>query len=175
MSKFSIIDVETTGLDASSQRIIEIGIIKVENDHVVERYQQLVNPERPIPYFIEQHTGISSDMLQDAPTFSQIVDKVQELLAGGIFVAHNASFDYSFIQSEYQREGLSYLAPRLCTVRLSRRLFPAYRHHGLDSIIRRFNIACPSRHRALDDAEVVWEFLKIINAKLPVPIEQLTY
>jgi DNA polymerase-3 subunit epsilon len=159
-SILSIVDVETTGLRPGEDRIIEIGIIRVAENKVVERYQQLINPERSLPYFIEQHTGITSDMVATAPTFSEIMPTIKPLLDGCIFTAHNAGFDYSFIQSEYRREGEVYMAPRLCTVQLSRRLFPGHRRHNLDAIMQRFNIPCPTRHRALDDAEVVWQFLQ---------------
>lgn len=170
----SIIDLETTGLRASSNRVIEIGLIRVIDNQVVERYQQLINPERSIPPFIQQHTGITPAMVKDAPTFAEILPKLQSLMDGGTFVAHNASFDYSFIQAEYARHGLSYQAPRLCTVRLSRRFFPAYRHHGLDALIHRFGLSCPARHRALDDAEVVWQFYKILTQNIS-PELLLTY
>lgn len=163
MQALSIIDIETTGLSAASDRIIEIGIIRVENGEVVERYQQLINPERPLPYFIQQHTGIVPDMVENAPTFSEIFESVQPLLANSLFVAHNAGFDYGFIQAEYRRQGVEFLSPRLCTVQLSRRLFPGYRRHGLDHIIQRFNLDCPARHRALDDAEVVWQFYRMLS------------
>lgn len=166
MQKLAIIDVETTGLSAHAHRVIEVGIIRVEQSQVVERYQQLINPETEIPHFITQHTGISQDMVKDAPTFGQVFPKIKELLDGGIFVAHNASFDYSFIRAEYARQGEAYNAPRLCTVRASRRLFPGYRRHGLDHIIQRFNIPCPARHRALDDAEVVWQFYRMISQNI---------
>ncbi len=163
MTNLSIVDLETTGLDANRNRIIEIGIIRVENGQVVERYSQLVNPECRIPSFIEHHTGISATMIKKAPTFARLLPKVKTLLADGYFVAHNASFDYSFMQAEYKRQGAVYVAPRLCTVRLSRRLFPNFRHHGLDSIISRFGLVCPSRHRALDDAEIVWQFYQMVS------------
>lgn len=163
MNTLSFIDVETTGLTAANNRVIEIAIIRVTDGEVVERYNQLINPERPIPPFIQEHTGITPKMVKDAPTFADVFSKVQSLLDGGVFVAHNADFDYSFIREEFRRQGAVYTAPRLCTVRLSRRLFPGYRRHGLDSIIRRFNIPCPARHRALDDAEVVWQFYKMIT------------
>lgn len=164
MPALSIVDVETTGLRAANERIIEIGIIRVEDGQVTERYQQLVNPERPVPYFIEQHTGISDEMVAQEPTFAEIFPTIKPLLANSLFVAHNASFDYSFIKAEYRREGEVFFAPQLCTVQLSRKLFPAHRRHNLDEIIQRFNIPCPARHRALDDAEVVWQFLSYLQS-----------
>jgi DNA polymerase-3 subunit epsilon len=163
VNTLSFIDVETTGLTAATNRVIELAIIRVTNGEVIERYSQLINPERPIPSFIQEHTGITPKMVKNAPTFADIFPKVQSLLEGGVFVAHNASFDYSFIQEEFRRQGATYVATTLCTVRLSRRLFPGYRRHGLDSIIQRFGIECPARHRALDDAEVVWQFYKMIT------------
>lgn len=168
MTSFSIVDVETTGLRPDQDRVIEIGIIRVTDNRVMERYQQLINPERPLPSFIQRHTGISDEMVVNAPTFADIFPTLRPLLAEALFVAHNASFDYGFIRSEYRRLGETFLAPKLCTVQLSRRLFPRYRRHGLDSIIERFNIPCPARHRALDDAEVVWQFLQHIQASIPV-------
>ena len=166
MKPLSIVDVETTGLSAWNHRVIELGIIRVEDGQVVERYQQLVNPEQRIPSFIQQHTGITPAMVKTAPTFGQILPTVRPLLEGALFVAHNVGFDYAFIQAEYRRLGLVFNAPKLCTVRLSRQLFPGYRHHGLDSIIHRFGIDCPARHRALDDAEVVWQFYRMVRPYL---------
>ena len=163
MNTLNIVDVETTGLSAAAHRIIEIGIIRVESGVVKQRYQQLINPECVIPSFITTHTGISPDMVRDAPTFAEVLPEIRLLLDQGIFIAHNAAFDYSFIRSEYQRQGISFIAPQLCTVKLSRRLFPGYQRHGLDHIIRRFNIECPARHRALDDAEAVWQFYQKVS------------
>jgi DNA polymerase III subunit epsilon len=168
MNRLNIIDVETTGLSATANRIIEIGIIQVEDGQVVKRYEQLIDPGFPIPSFITHHTGISSAMVKKAPKFSEVLPVIQPILGTGTFVAHNASFDYAFVQAEYRRHGLSFTAPQLCTVKLSRRLFPSYRHHGLDSIMRRFSINCSNRHRALDDAEVVWQFLKLIDQNIPI-------
>lgn len=174
MTRLNIIDVETTGLSAQASRVIEIGVIQVEDGEVVKRYSQLVNPEGRVPSFITHHTGITNAMIKNAPTFADILPEVRLLLDQGIFVAHNAAFDYSFIRHEYRRQGLSFVAPQLCTVKLSRRLFPGYARHGLDQIIRRFNIDCPSRHRALDDAEVVWRFYQQISRTVD-PTQMLVY
>jgi DNA polymerase III subunit epsilon len=174
MKNLSIVDVETTGLSAARNRVIEIGIIRVEDGDVVERYSQLINPECSIPSFIQHHTGIKPSMIKKAPTFAETLETIKPLLSNSVFIAHNASFDYSFIRAEYRRVGLNFMAPQLCTVRLSRRLFPAYRHHGLDSIIDRFNIEYPARHRALDDAEVVWQFYQRVTQNIPTDLF-LTY
>jgi DNA polymerase III subunit epsilon len=160
---FSCIDVETTGCSPAYDRIIEIGIIKVENNTVTKTLSTLINPERSIPREITLLTGITEKDLENAPTFSSIKDEVRNLTKDVYFVAHNARFDYSFIKSEFLRLDESFSAKLLCTAKLSRTLFPNYRHHNLDSIIERFNIHCSARHRALGDAEVLVKFLHIIE------------
>ncbi len=156
----AILDVETTGAAAPYDRIIEIGVLRVEKGKVVKKFETLINPEVSISPFIENLTGIKGKDLEDAPLFSEIKEELAELLDNCIFVAHNARFDYSFIKNEYKRIGIPYSAKQLCTVKLSRLLFPDYSHHNLDSIMQRFEITCKRRHRALDDAKVVWKFLQ---------------
>ncbi len=158
--KLAIVDVETTGHSARHGRIIEIGILRVERGRVVKKFSSLIDPEEPISPFITELTGITDTHVERAPTFISIKEKIEELLNDCIFVAHNAPFDYSFIQNEFRRIGDRYQAQSLCTVRLSRALYPEHRHHNLDSVIERCGIACKNRHRALDDAQVVWEFIK---------------
>lgn len=164
----AILDVETTGAAAPYDRIIEIGVVRVEKGKVVRKFETLINPEVTISPFIENLTGIKGKDLEGAPLFSEIKEELADLLDGCIFVAHNARFDYSFIKNEYKRIGIPYSAKQLCTVKLSRLLFPDHVHHNLDSIMQRFEIECARRHRALDDAIVVWEFLQ----KLQIGISQ---
>lgn len=159
----AILDVETTGAAPPFDRIIELGIIRVEKDRVVKKFETLLNPEVQISPFIENLTGIKSSDLVDAPLFADVKSEIVELLEGAIFVAHNARFDYSFIRNEFRRIGIPYKARQLCTVKLSRLLFPGFSHHNLDSIIERFEIECKRRHRALDDAWVIWDFLQKIK------------
>ncbi len=153
-------DVETTGLSPANNRIIDIGVIKVENGQIIDTYQTLINPLCEVPRFIQYFTGISPLDLEYAPSFRQIQDDLWTLLTDGTLVAHNAQFDYGFLTTEFARQKMSFSAPLLCTVKLSRKLFPEYRHHGLDQIIDRFQIKVAHRHRALDDAMAVWEFYK---------------
>ncbi len=164
----AILDVETTGAAAPYDRIIEIGLLRIENNKLVRKFETLINPEVTISPFIENLTGIKNDELGSAPLFADIKNDLIELLEGCIFVAHNARFDYSFIRNEFKRIGIPYSAKQLCTVKLSRLLFPSFSHHNLDSIMERFEIACTRRHRAYDDAAVLWEFLQ----KLSVSISQ---
>lgn len=169
----AILDVETTGASAPYDRIIEIGVIRIEKNKIVKKFETLINPEVTISPFIENLTGIVGRQLKDAPLFSEIKSDLAELLDGCVLVAHNARFDYSFIRNEYKRRGVPYSAKQLCTVKLSRLLFPNFSHHNLDSIIERFEIKCERRHRALDDAMVLWDFLqKVGNTTTPEKLQK---
>lgn len=159
----AILDVETTGSSAPYDRIIEVGILRVEQNKIVKTLNTLINPEIPISPFITNLTGIADKDLDHAPTFYDIKNDLAEIMDDCIFVAHNARFDYSFLRHEFKRIGVSYQAKQLCTVKLSRLLFPELRRHNLDSIIERFEIECQKRHRAFDDAKVIWDFLQKLN------------
>jgi DNA polymerase-3 subunit epsilon len=156
----AIVDVETTGGSPLRDRIIDIGIIRIEEGKIVETFQSLIDPEQYIPPQILSLTGISERELEKAPTFHDISDIITELLSGCIFVAHNARFDYAFLKGEFDRLSLPFSAKRLCTVALSRSLFPEYKRHDLSTIIDRFDLSCSDRHRALPDAEVLVQFLQ---------------
>ena len=164
---YTIVDVETTGMNGWRDRIIEIGMLRIEHNKVVDEFKSLVNPETYISPFIESFTGINSNDLQDAPVFSAIKDKVYDLLSDAVFVAHNARFDYSFLKNELKRTGISYNSKTLCTVKLSRNLFPQFRTHSLSAIIERYNFDCKNRHRAYDDAFVIWQFIQNLSKDLP--------
>lgn len=159
----AIVDVETTGQSALFGRVIEIAILRVENGKIVSKFESLVNPERYISPVIEGLTGISNRDVEGAPVFSSIARKVAVLLDGAIFVAHNARFDYSFIKNELAAAGIPFSARCLCTVKLSRRLFPEHRRHNLSALIERHELSCANRHRAMGDAEVVLDFLRLVD------------
>lgn len=154
------VDVETTGTSPQYDRITEIGVVEMDPDGSVREWSTLVNPEARIPPFIEQLTGISNAMVETAPTFAQVAAELQQRLAGRIFVAHNVRFDYAFIKSEFKRLDTGFRADTLCTVRLSRRLYPQFYKHNLDSLIQRLGIQIEDRHRALADARVLATFLQ---------------
>lgn len=160
------LDIETTGASARTSRITEIGALRVENHQVVGTYNQLVNPEQPIPAFITNMTGISNEMVWEAPTFRGIADDLELFLSDAVFVAHNVGFDYSFIKAEYERIGNKFGMDRMCSVQLSRKLYPEHRSHRLDMVIERLGIEVKNRHRALDDAEVIWKFIQKEYEKL---------
>jgi DNA polymerase-3 subunit epsilon len=152
------VDLETTGGSAAYDRITEVGIVRVRNGERVEEWSSLVNPERPIPPYIEAFTGISDEMVADAPRFGEIAAVVREKLQGAVFVAHNARFDYSFLRGEFLKADMNFSAKVLCTVKLSRRLFPEYARHNLDAVMERNGLTCDARHRALGDARVLHDF-----------------
>lgn len=122
--RLAFVDLETTGANPVWDRITEIGVVEVDGDRV-STWNTLVNPERPIPEFIQQLTGIRNEMVANAPTFPQVAEELAERLQGRLFIAHNVRFDYGFVKNEYQRLGQRFRADVLCTVRLSRSLFPA--------------------------------------------------
>ncbi len=157
-----IVDLETTGGNCVSNRIIEIAILVIEQGKLVSTYSSLVNPEAPIPHFIQNLTSIQPSDLEDAPVFAEIKDEVYQLLKDRLFIAHNVRFDYGFIKNEFKRHQISFSEKSLCTVRLSRKLFPQEKRHNLDSLIERFDLKCADRHRALGDALAVWEFLQLL-------------
>jgi DNA polymerase III subunit epsilon len=152
------VDLETTGGSAAHDRITEVGLVRVTNGELVEEWSSLVNPQRPIPAYIEDFTGISNAMVAGAPRFAEIAAVVRQKLRGAVFVAHNARFDYSFLRSEFLQAELDFSAQVLCTVRLSRRLFPQFARHNLDAVMQRNGLACGARHRALGDAKVLHDF-----------------
>ncbi len=166
-SKLVFVDVETSGGSLRADEIIEIAIIRVEDNKIVQSFQSLVHPHRSVSEQILTLTGIPRDQLATAPYFEEIKDQVIELLDDCVFVAHNVRFDYGFIQTELKRRDHNFSAKQLCTVRLSRTLFPSFRHHNLDSLIERFAFECPSRHRAFDDANVLWNFYQLLQQRFP--------
>jgi DNA polymerase III subunit epsilon len=152
------LDIETTGLGPFNSRVLEIGALRVENGMVVKKMKQLLHPDEPVPYFITNLTGITNADIQGMPSFADISKELLALLDGAIFVAHNVNFDYSFIKSEFSRIQVKFNHDRLCTVRLSKVLYPEQKSHKLDNLIARHGYTVASRHRAYDDAEVLYKF-----------------
>lgn len=155
------LDIETTGISPFNARITEIGAIRVENGIITKEYSQLLQPDEPVPYRITQLTGISDDMLWDAPRFADIAHELEALLSDAVFVAHNVNFDFSFIKAEFGRMQQPFDVTRFCTARLSRKLYPKQGRHNLDTIVATHGITVKNRHRALDDAKALREFYDI--------------
>ena len=159
----AFVDIETTGGSAQYDHIIEIGVLRVEHGKVIKKYTTLVDPDQYVPKSIEDLTGIQSKDLETAPSFYDISQELLEILRDCTFVAHNVRFDYSFIKAEFKRIGIDFHASQLCTVKLSRAISPSERHHNLDAVMERHAIRCKNRHRAFDDAEVLWKFYKKVQ------------
>lgn len=164
MRPLAFVDLETTGATATIDRITEIGIIEVDADGAVHEWQQLINPGVRIPPFIEQLTGISNDMVASAPSFAEVAAEALRRLEGRLFIAHNARFDYSFLKNEFKRLGIVFRAPVVCTVKLSRALFPEHKRHNLDALIERHGLWAAARHRALADAQLIHQFWQKVHA-----------
>ena len=165
------VDLETTGGNAAYHRITEVGIVRMKDDRVVEEWSSLVNPECHIPPYIEAFTGITNEMVAGAPCFSDLAAQVLEKLGSTspespVFVAHNARFDYSFLRTEFRRLDVQFSARVLCTVKLSRRLFPEYPRHSLDAVMERHRLTCAARHRALGDARVLGDFWSTLRGEI---------
>ena len=149
---FAVIDLETTGGNHNSERIIEIGIVLHDGKHKIGEYTTLINPEKEISAFISTFTGITNAMVKNAPKFADVADTILELVEGKIIVAHNARFDYNFIKSEFRRLNIPFTKKNMCTVQLSRKIFPTHKSHSLGNICRDLGIVVDNRHRAFGDA-----------------------
>ena len=168
----AFVDLETTGMSAGEDRITEIGVVRVDaaadgTAPQVTEWSTLVDPGVPIPPAIVALTGIDNAMVAGAPPFSALVRDIAALLDGAVFVAHNARFDYGFLKHAFARAGHTFTTRALCTVRLSRRLFPDARGHGLDALIARHALPAGDRHRALGDARAIWSFMQVLYRDLP--------
>ncbi|WP_439883209.1 exonuclease domain-containing protein [Pontibacter sp. MBLB2868] len=166
---YAIIDIETTGGQPAQDKITEIAIFIHDGQKIVDKYNTLVNPQRPIPYFISQLTGITDEMVQDAPKFYEVAKEIVEFTEGKIFVAHNVRFDYSFIKKEFADLGYTFQRKTLCTVRLSRKLIPGLPSYSLGKLCKSIEIPLNQRHRAIGDAEATAKlFDKLIRLNRPV-------
>ncbi|WP_114781318.1 exonuclease domain-containing protein [Botryobacter ruber] len=166
---YAIVDIETTGSQPAQDRITEIAIFIHDGQQIVDQYSTLINPQRPIPYFITQLTGISDEMVQDAPKFYEVAKEIVQFTEGKIFVAHNVRFDYSFLKKEFADLGFTYQRKTLCTVRLSRSLIPGLPSYSLGKLCKSINIDLQQRHRAIGDAEATAKlFDKLIKINRPV-------
>ena len=157
---FAFLDIETTGGNPQRDRITEIGIRFWRAGEVLGEWQTLLNPETRVSGFIERLTGISNEMVAVAPLFADMADELEQQLEGAIFVAHNARFDYGFIKSEFRRLGRAFSARVLCTVRLSRALYPDEARHNMDALIARHRLPLVERHRAMGDVSAMLAFFK---------------
>jgi DNA polymerase-3 subunit epsilon len=162
---YVVVDVETTGGRPPNDRVTEIGAVKIQHGEVIGEWSSLINPQKRVPHFITQLTGISNDMVRDAPVFAEIADDFEAFMAGAIFVAHNAGFDHGFIASEFRRLGRRFRHPKLCTVAAMRRYYPGQASYSLANLCRAFDIGLVNHHRALADARAAAALLNLVNGK----------
>ncbi|MCS6929378.1 MAG: exonuclease domain-containing protein [Saprospiraceae bacterium] len=162
---YAIVDVETTGGSARYERVIEIAIVLYDGRRIVDTFSTLLYPERSIPWNITRVTGITDEMVANAPRFFEVARRIVEMTREAIFVAHNVSFDYGFLREEFARLGYTYTCrQRLCTVRLARKVFPGLPSYSLDHLRVHFGIDSGRSHRALDDALATTQLLERILA-----------
>ena len=165
--KLIFLDLETTGANPAVDRITEIGLVEVDRSGNATHWSSLVNPGVSIPAFIQGLTGISNDMVRSAPSFAQLAAALHERLQDALFIAHNARFDYGFLRNAFSEAGYSFRSEVLCTVKLSRALFPEESRHNLDVLIARHQLKPDGRHRALADADLIWQFWQKLEQQVP--------
>jgi DNA polymerase-3 subunit epsilon len=162
---YAILDIETTGGQFNEEGITEIAIYKFDGNEIVDQFISLVNPEKPIQPFVVNLTGINNAMLRSAPKFYEIAKRIIEITQDSIVVAHNASFDYRILRTEFKRLGYDFIRPTLCTVELSKKLIPDQVSYSLGKLVRALGIPVTDRHRASGDALATVKLFKMILAK----------
>ncbi len=159
---YAVVDLETTGGYALRNRVTEVAIYRFDGIRILDEFHSLVNPERPIPPFITQLTGINDEMVAAAPTFKEIAKTIDEFTRDHVFVAHNAGFDYSFLRREFKSLGTNFIRKKLCTVRLSRKIVPGLHSYSLGTLCATLGIPIENRHRAFGDARATVTLLQYL-------------
>jgi exonuclease, DNA polymerase III, epsilon subunit family len=161
---FAIVDIETTGSYALGNGITEIAIAIHDGKQIINFYETLVNPHRPIPRFIQSLTGITDTMVSTAPSFKEVAAQIHELLQDKVFVAHNVNFDYSFVKHHLQEAGYTYDTKKLCTVRLARKIIPGHRSYSLGKLCHQLGINLANHHRAGGDTMATAQLFTMLMA-----------
>lgn len=159
---YAIVDIETTGGYAAANGITEISIHLHDGTGVTEIYETLINPGQPIPYYIQSMTGITDKMVAGAPRFEEVAEKIYSLLHDRIFIAHNVNFDYSFVKGHLKDAGFDLNVKKLCTVRLSRKIFPGLPSYSLGKLCRAMGITITDRHRAGGDTAATVKLFQLL-------------
>lgn len=165
MLKYAVVDIETTGGFAAGNGITEISILIHDGSKVIDRFETLINPQQDIPVYIQTLTGISEEMVSNAPLFEQVAPQIYELLKDKIFVAHNVNFDYSFVRHQLANSGFVLQSKKLCTVRMSRKIVPGLSSYSLGKLCASLGIPLNDRHRAGGDAAATALLLKLLLDK----------
>jgi DNA polymerase III subunit epsilon len=161
---YAIVDIETTGSYSAANGITEISIQVFDGTAVVEKFETLINPGQTIPDYIQAMTGISNEMVSDAPSFADIAEKIYNILHDKIFIAHNVNFDYSFIHGHLRAHGFELNSKKLCTVRLSRKIFPGFPSYSLGKLCQSLGITINGHHRAGGDTEATVKIFQLLLA-----------
>ena len=152
LNDYTVVDIETTGMNWNFSNILEISSLKVRNKEIVDEFSELINPHEPIPYFIRNLTGINDDMVYDAPELDEVLIKFKDFLKDDIIVGHNVNFDVDFLYDNFVKVFNEPLTNNFVdTLRISRKLLPELDHHKLDNLTDYFNIRARDKHRALND------------------------
>ncbi len=159
---YAIVDIETTGGYAQHHRVTEVAIYHFDGNRITDKFSTLINPARAIPNFITGLTGITTAMVEEAPTFEDVAEEIYDWLKDRVFVAHNAHFDHSFLKREFELVGIQWQTKKLCTVRLSRKIVPGLDSYSLGALAESFGIKIPNRHRALGDAHATAKIFDIL-------------
>lgn len=162
---YAVVDIETTGGFASGNGITEISILVHDGSKVLESFETLINPKQDIPFYIQTLTGISDEMVSNAPVFEDVAARIYELLHDKIFVAHNVNFDFSFVRHQLAQSGYQLLSKKLCTVRMSRKVIPGHSSYSLGKLCSALNIPLNDRHRAGGDAAATAILLTLLLNK----------
>ena len=162
---YVVVDVETTGGRPGLHRVTEIGAVKIRGGKIIDEWSSLINPQRSIPPNITRLTGITHDMVANAPIFPEIAKSFADFMGDSIFAAHNVNFDYGFIKAEFQMADRRFSHPKICTCASMRKLYPGHRSYSLKNLCRDFDIDLKSHHRALCDAKAAAELLRLINKR----------
>lgn len=162
---YVVVDVETTGGKPGLHRVTEIGAVKVKGGKVIDEWSSLINPQRSIPPNITRITGITHEMVANAPIFAEVAESFATFMGDAIFAAHNVNFDYGFISAEFQMIDQHFRHPKICTCASMRKLYPGHPSYSLKNLCRDFHIELKSHHRALCDAKAAAELLFLVNEK----------
>ena len=163
---YTIIDIETTGGKFNEEKITEIAIFKLSKNGNITKYHKLINPEKKIQPFVEKLTGLNNKMLKNKPVFNEIAEEINSFTKGCVFVAHNVEFDYRVLKKEFSRIGIRFQRDLLCTIELSKVIFPDLESYSLGKLVSNFGIKINNRHRADGDAEATLDLFSIIKKNM---------
>lgn len=163
---YTIVDIETTGGKFNEEKITEIAIFKIQNDGKVIKFHKLINPKKKIQPFVEKLTGINNQMLKNEPTFIEIANEINEFTNDSIFVAHNVNFDFRVLSKEFSRIGLNFKRKLLCTIEVSKKVFPNENSYSLGKLVKSLGIGISNRHRADGDAEATLHLFNKLRSNL---------